>query len=66
MTTPGVRYDVNGDDVFDTADVQLVQSWLMKAPDAVLCDWMNADVNTDKKVDVYDLAVLKSKLRENG
>lgn len=66
VTTPGVRYDVNGDDVFDTADVQLVQSWLMKAPDAALCDWMNADVNTDKKVDVYDLAVLKSKLRGNG
>ena len=54
--------DVNADGKFDTADVVLLQKWLLAAPDAELSDWEAADLFNDNKLNVLDLCAMKQQL----
>ena len=51
--------DCNGDGRFDTADVILLQKWLLSVPDIQLSDWKSADLNNDGRLDSFDLSMMK-------
>lgn len=57
-----VRGDVNADGVFNSADLVLLQKWLLAMPDTVLADWKAGDLCEDKKLDVFDLCVMRQEL----
>ena len=51
--------DVNADGRLDTADVILLQKWLLGCPGTVLSDPKAAELYADGRTDVFDLAMLK-------
>lgn len=57
-----VKGDVNGDGVLDIADIVLLQKWLLAVPDTHLSQWQAADLCKDKRLDVFDLCLLKREL----
>lgn len=59
VTTP-VSGDVNSDGAFNTADLVMLQKWLICAGD--LTDWKSADFNNDEIINVYDLALMRRAL----
>ena len=61
-----VRGDVNCDGRFGTADVILMQQWLVKVPGADLTDPAAGDMNADGGWDVLDLALMKHELIRKG
>lgn len=56
--------DVNGDGLFNLADVVLFQKWLLATPKAELADWKAADLYNDSQLDVFDLCLMKKQLIE--
>lgn len=60
-----VRGDVNGDGIFNSADVVILQKWLVGVPDVKLADWKAADLYEDERLDVFDLCFMKRILVNN-
>ncbi|MDE5860594.1 MAG: hypothetical protein K2H28_00185 [Ruminococcus sp.] len=56
-----VKGDVNGDDVFNVADVVAFQKWLLTETNAPE-NWKSADFNEDDTLDVFDLCLMKKSL----
>ena len=54
--------DVNSDGDFNTADLVLLQKWLLGAADTKLADWKAADLCSDNKLDIFDLICMRKKL----
>lgn len=54
--------DCNGDGKFDIADAILLQKWLLSVPDTRLAEWKNADLNSDGRLDSFDLSMMKHML----
>ena len=54
--------DVNADGAFNTADVVLLQKWLLAVPDTELADWQAADLYQDGRLNVFDLCLMKREL----
>lgn len=58
----GIAGDANGDGFFNISDVVAVQKWLLGKEDIRFPDWHLADVNSDGKVDIFDLCTMKRML----
>lgn len=56
--TETVQGDVNGDDVFNAADVAALQKWLV-CQEITLTEWENADFTDDNILDIFDLCLMK-------
>ncbi len=54
--------DVNADGLFSTADIVLLQQWLLQIPGADLADWEAGDLCKDGKLDIFDLCQMRQKL----
>lgn len=61
-----IKGDVNMDGLFDTADVELLQKWLLAVPNTHLADWKAADFCENDKLDVFDLCMMKLELPEKS
>jgi hypothetical protein len=61
---PAVRGDVNNDESFSLADAALLQKWILAFQGTTLENWQAGDMNSDNKLNVVDLAVMKSQLLE--
>lgn len=61
---PVVKGDINADGKFDTADVVLLQKWLLAVPDAKLADWKAGDLYEDDILNAFDLCLIKRMLIE--
>ena len=57
-----IKGDVNGDGVFNISDVVVLQKWLLAIPDIHLSQWQAADLCEDKRLDVFDLCLMKREL----
>ena len=57
-----VRGDVNADGILDIADVVLLQKWLLAVPNTHLPIWQAAELCEDKRLDVFDLCLMKREL----
>ena len=55
----GIAGDLNADGRFDTADLVLLQKWILNSPDAELADWKAGDLTGDDVLDVFDLVLMK-------
>jgi len=56
--------DVNGNGLFNLADMVSLQKWLLSAPDSELKFWEAADFCRDNKIDAFDLCLMKQELLE--
>lgn len=56
--------DVNDDGSFNVADVVLFHKWVLGVPDTELTNWRAANFYDDERLDVFDLALMKSSLIE--
>ena len=54
--------DINGDGEFSVADLVLMQKWLLGTENAKLADWKAGDLCEDKKLDIFDLVLMRRKL----
>lgn len=54
--------DVNADGIFSSADVIMLQKWLIAAPGATLTDWKAGNLCKDDIINVFDLCLMKQKL----
>ena len=54
--------DANGDEVFNVADVVVLQKWLLSNSDSDFSCWSEADMNKDNKLNVFDLCIMKNQL----
>lgn len=59
VQTDDIIGDINGDKLFNVADVVLLQKWLLGTPDVALADWKKADLCNDDRLDVFDLCLMK-------
>lgn len=57
-----IRGDVNGDNVFNIADVVLFQKWLIAVYDTEISDYKAADLYEDNILDSFDLCLMKQAL----
>ena len=57
-----VRGDVNDDGVFGSADLVLMQRWLLGAPDAKLADREAGDLDGDGRLDTFDLVAMRKEI----
>ncbi|MBQ9898487.1 MAG: DUF4434 domain-containing protein [Ruminococcus sp.] len=57
--------DVNLDGSLTSADLVLVQKWLLAVPYTRLRDWQAADLCADGRLDVFDLCEMRAALAEN-
>ena len=64
VALPAVRGDVNNDGSFSLADAALLQKWILAFQGTALENWQAGDMNSDNKLNVVDLAVMKSQLLE--
>ena len=55
--------DVNSDGTFSSADAVLFQKWLLAVPNVEIAEKRAADMNNDNKLNVFDLCVMKKKLK---
>ena len=58
----GVRGDVNGDGLFNIADLVMFQKWLAAVPETELNNWQAADLCKDENLDVFDLCVMRREI----
>lgn len=56
--------DVNGDGICNTADVVILQKWLLAVPGITLADWKAGDLCEDNRLDILDLCYMKRMLRD--
>ncbi|MCM1529660.1 MAG: dockerin type I repeat-containing protein [Alistipes sp.] len=54
--------DVNGDGLFNIADVVAFERWLLNSSDVEMFYWWTADFYSDGKLDSFDLALMKKAL----
>ena len=59
---PKPKGDINNDGAFNTADIVLLQKWLLTDPETQLAKWEAADYNDDHKLNAFDLSLLKQDL----
>ena len=57
-----IEGDVNADGKFDTADIVLMQKWLLAVPDTRLADADAGDLDENGTLDIVDLALMKREL----
>ena len=57
-----VRGDVNANGKFEQSDAVLMKNFLIALPTAKLTDPAVGDMNGDKKLNVYDLLIMKREL----
>ena len=57
-----VRGDVNSDGVLSTADLVLMQKWLLGVHDAKLTDWEAGDLCADGRLDTFDLTAMRKEI----
>ena len=62
--TPFVKGDCNDDGEFTVADLVLMQKWLLGTNETDVENWRNVDMNYNRKLDVYDLCLLRRMLVE--
>lgn len=58
----GIKGDVNGDRVFNLADMVMFQRWMRG--NCELTEYSNADINEDGRCDVFDLSSMRKLLVE--
>lgn len=62
-----VKGDINGNGSFEIADIVLTQSWMLSRPGVRLANWKAGDLNSDNKLDAYDLTLMRRLLvHESG
>ena len=54
--------DVTADGKFTVSDVAALQKWLLNTPNAGVVEWRAGDFTGDKKLDGFDLAIMKREL----
>ncbi|MDE6781567.1 MAG: RICIN domain-containing protein, partial [Ruminococcus sp.] len=54
--------DVNKDGKLNTADLILLEKWLLSVSETELPDWKAADLNSDNVLDVFDLCLMRQAL----
>ena len=54
--------DINADGVCSSADLLLLQKWLLGVSDITLSNWKNGDMNSDEQLDARDLTLMKRAL----
>lgn len=59
---PQIICDVNADEIFNIADLILLQKWLLAVPDTELANWKVADFTDDDFLNVFDLCLMKNSL----
>lgn len=57
-----IACDLNGDAVFNLADVVLLQRWLLAVPGTTLANAQAGDLDDNGVLNVYDLAMMKHQL----
>lgn len=57
-----VRGDVSGDEVFDSADLVLMQKWLLAVPGTELAEWKAGDLCEDDILDIFDMVAMRKEL----
>ena len=57
-----LKGDINGDREFTTADIILLQKWLLAIPETHLVNWKAADFYEDERLDVFDMCFMKKEL----
>lgn len=57
-----VRGDGNGDGIWNLSDVVALQKWILAVPGAELKQWENVDFDSDGKIDVLDLCLMRREL----
>ena len=57
--------DINADGKFDTDDIEILQKWLLAAPDTELDNWKAADLCEDGIIDTYDLILLRKLISDS-
>lgn len=62
--TPFLKGDCNDDGECSVADAVTLQKWLLGNSDTELANWRNADLVEDRKLDVFDLCMLRRRLIE--
>lgn len=63
---PFLRGDVNADGEFNVADAVLLQKWLSNLTDEELANWKAADLCEDRKLNVFDVCMMKHELQMSG
>ena len=54
--------DINADGSFTVADAVLLNNWLLAVPDTAIADWQAGDLDNNNKLDICDLALMRSRL----
>lgn len=54
--------DVSADGKFTVSDVVALQKWLLNTPNAGVVEWRAGYFTGDKKLDGFDLAIIKREL----
>ena len=57
-----VRGDGNGDGIWNLSDVVILQKWILAVPGAELKQWENVDFDSNGKIDVLDLCLMRREL----
>lgn len=60
---PFISGDVNADGAFNTADIVMMQKWLLNI--GSLIDWKAGDLCEDQVINGFDLCIMKQKMIEN-
>lgn len=65
ISTSFLPGDCNDDGVFNISDVILFQKWLLAVPDTTLTNWKTVDLYEDKKLNAFDLCVMRNLLLDS-
>ena len=57
-----IKGDVDANGAFNTADLVLLNKWLVGAPDTELKNWKAGDFIEDEQLDVFDLVMMRKAL----
>ena len=57
-----IKGDVDANGEFNTADLVLMNKWLVRAPDTELKNWKAGDFIEDEQLDVFDLVMMRKAL----
>ncbi|MBQ6034069.1 leucine-rich repeat protein [Ruminococcus sp.] len=61
-----IEGDLNADGSFNTADLILMNKWLLNVPGTELANWKAGDFIKDEQLDVYDLVLMRKALIAKG
>lgn len=57
--------DVNGDLLFNVADIVALQRYILNMPGAKINDWYSADLCSDGEINIFDVVVMRRELLTN-